>query len=440
MIRSTRSDRPSRASTEARSARPCTASSGRPSVARAARTVASRAALEWRASRPPLRSTALPLLRARALICTSASGRDSKITPSTPRGQDSRVSSRPASSSRRRSTRPRGSGRAATARTPAAISCSLAGLRRRRWKAAGLMVPCAAARSRALAARMASASARRPAASASSTRLRVAPELTARVWAAARAATACPRTGCSAGSSGAASGLAPNRVPTGSPARMRSRMRGSRPEASTTATPRSAARRAAPTLLAMPPRPRPLRPARSTSSAEPKGTSPTGVALGSRAGLLVWRADTSDSSTSRSASRCMATRAERWSLSLKTGVRPSAGRSSSRVDTVSFSLSTGTAFMARRASRVRLRLAWRVASEKSSSVSSTWAAGKPRRPRPSAYSDISSPWPTAALACLSARALGWRPRRRAPRPTAPEDTSRGWQPRAPMAATASMSP
>ena len=67
------------------------------------------ALLERAASLPPLSNSPLPERMASEAICGSASGRDSKITSSTPSGDVTRVSSRPEEISVRETTRPRGS-------------------------------------------------------------------------------------------------------------------------------------------------------------------------------------------------------------------------------------------------------------------------------------------------------------------------------------------
>ena len=58
------------------------------------------ASLVQRASRPPLRRAPFPERIAKEAICIRASGRASKITPTTPRGTDTRSRRRPSSSSR----------------------------------------------------------------------------------------------------------------------------------------------------------------------------------------------------------------------------------------------------------------------------------------------------------------------------------------------------
>ena len=69
---------------------PCSASTWRASSASAR--------LLCRASRPPFSTTALPLFQPSPVICTSASGRASNTTPSTPSGQVMRSSTRSLSS------------------------------------------------------------------------------------------------------------------------------------------------------------------------------------------------------------------------------------------------------------------------------------------------------------------------------------------------------
>ena len=77
---------------------------------------ATSAAFVCAASLPPLRMTAFADLSASALICTAASGRDSKITQSTPIGHGTRPAE-PASCSVARCTTPTGSASARTSST-----------------------------------------------------------------------------------------------------------------------------------------------------------------------------------------------------------------------------------------------------------------------------------------------------------------------------------
>jgi len=74
------------------------------------------------ASDPPLSSTALLDFRHRVEIWTSASGRDSKMTPMTPIGLDTRYKSSPGSSSVVRRVWPTGSGRSIRLLIPATTS------------------------------------------------------------------------------------------------------------------------------------------------------------------------------------------------------------------------------------------------------------------------------------------------------------------------------
>ena len=62
--------------------------------------VSKRARLVFKASLPPFKREQLPLFKQSELICTSASGRDSNITPITPMGQDTLYNSSPSSSLR----------------------------------------------------------------------------------------------------------------------------------------------------------------------------------------------------------------------------------------------------------------------------------------------------------------------------------------------------
>ena len=73
------------------------------------------------ASEPPFRITALPDFRASEATCGTTSGRDSKITPTTPSGHDSLYSTKPSSSSVAASCRPEDPGDAATSRICVAI-------------------------------------------------------------------------------------------------------------------------------------------------------------------------------------------------------------------------------------------------------------------------------------------------------------------------------
>ena len=106
-------------------------------------------------SDPPLSMAQLPLLMQSVEIWTMASGRASKITPMTPMGQVTRLSTRPWSSSRRSSTRPTGSGSETRLSMPAHTSASLCSSNSRRLRTAGAtFASSAAARSLALAAKI----------------------------------------------------------------------------------------------------------------------------------------------------------------------------------------------------------------------------------------------------------------------------------------------
>ncbi len=172
---------------------------------------------------------------------------------------------------------------------------------------------------------------------------------------------------------------------------IRSRTWGVRPLAMMAVRPAAVTMRAASSLEAMPPRPRPLPPwAWARICSVMAGTTGMRVAAGS-AGLRSKRPSTSERRTRRSASMWVMRRAESLSLSPKmrsfeaapAACDDSAGRSSSRVETVSFSLTMGMTPSERRAWRVRRRLAWRVGSRKSSSVRRTWAMRQPRRSKAS---------------------------------------------------------
>ena len=160
--------------------------SGTPAASLACFITSKSARLERIASRPPLRSTALPLLRHRPAICTSASGRDSKITPTTPIGQLTRERISPSASSVRSCSCPMGSSICASARRPAHTSSSLPWSNFSRFSA-GAERPSAfaASRSCAFAAKIASL----PSCSASAT-ARSAPSRTC-AEDAARAKLAC---------------------------------------------------------------------------------------------------------------------------------------------------------------------------------------------------------------------------------------------------------
>lgn len=62
------------------------ASAGTPADAAASLRMRNSACIECRASRPPLKATALPDFRHSDMICGTTSGRDSNITPSMPMG------------------------------------------------------------------------------------------------------------------------------------------------------------------------------------------------------------------------------------------------------------------------------------------------------------------------------------------------------------------
>ena len=137
---------------------------GIPSTASVARVITSaRIRLEFAASDPPLSSTALPDFRHSAAIWTSASGRDSKMTPTTPMGTVTRNNSRPWSSSVARCVCQSGSGWPATERTMSRAVSNLPLRRSRRATRGSLISPLAASvvaasQSRVLAAMMSSRS------------------------------------------------------------------------------------------------------------------------------------------------------------------------------------------------------------------------------------------------------------------------------------------
>ena len=166
-------------------------SAGRPTFSAAARRASHRARLVLMASRPPLSSTALPLLRAREAICTRASGRLSKITPMTPMGQVMRYILRPSVSSRLRVVWPMGSGRPARARRPAVTAASFSSANFRRPSRGAARLSCSAlARSALLAAKISAWRASSSSAMASRAAFRVSISDAASVHAARRASWA----------------------------------------------------------------------------------------------------------------------------------------------------------------------------------------------------------------------------------------------------------
>ncbi len=90
-----------------------------------------------RASLPPLSTMAFPLFTASDAICTSASGRLSKINAMRPIGQLILRSSRPSSRRRASRTFPTGSGISRRSRIPDSTSCSFFSSKRRRFKSGG---------------------------------------------------------------------------------------------------------------------------------------------------------------------------------------------------------------------------------------------------------------------------------------------------------------
>ena len=80
------------------------------------------AVLERMDSLPPRRTQTLPARKVRLAASEVTLGRDSKMMAMTPRGTETRLTSRPLSRVWEASVRPTGSGRAATSRTPLAMS------------------------------------------------------------------------------------------------------------------------------------------------------------------------------------------------------------------------------------------------------------------------------------------------------------------------------
>ena len=144
-IRSISPWRRSSAATSSRDATSEIASGGMTPPADSAPCIAATsAAFVCAASLPPLRMTAFADLSASALICTAASGRDSKITQSTPIGHDTRYSSSPASSSVARCTTPTGSASARTSSTFRSIPSNFAPSTSSRLSSGALATPAAA--------------------------------------------------------------------------------------------------------------------------------------------------------------------------------------------------------------------------------------------------------------------------------------------------------
>ena len=183
------------------------------------------------ASRPPLSRAPLPERMASEAICITASGRASKITPTTPSGTLRRSSTSPSSSSVWSWRRPSGSSRAATWRTPSMAPSSLAASSlRRATRGAARPSAAAASRSARFAARISSRSASRASAMASRAPRRSAPL----VWASPVAArrTAAARANSSGEGSGTAAsegrGVGETAIPPSSDPPSRSESRGDR--------------------------------------------------------------------------------------------------------------------------------------------------------------------------------------------------------------------
>eukprot|EP00756_Hemistasia_phaeocysticola_P018443 Hpha_TRINITY_DN15594_c2_g3::TRINITY_DN15594_c2_g3_i1::g.107773::m.107773 len=149
------------------------------------------------ASLPHLSSTPLPDFTASEAIWRAASGRASKMMPSTPSGTVTRRSTSPSESSRLISVAPMGSGRRATSRTPVTVVSSLDPLKTRRACSAGATPAdgsLAALMSSSLAASMAPRCFVTASAIARSAALRCSRDSVASSRAALRAAAAVERT------------------------------------------------------------------------------------------------------------------------------------------------------------------------------------------------------------------------------------------------------
>ena len=110
--------------------------------------------LEWRASLPPRKITAFPVLKHSADASTVTLGRASKIMPITPSGTRSLAIINPASLRHARSTFPIGSGKLTTCLSPVAISWMRSAVSRSR--STNLTGTCGFSKSCALAANISS--------------------------------------------------------------------------------------------------------------------------------------------------------------------------------------------------------------------------------------------------------------------------------------------
>ena len=99
-----------------------TALAGSPAPAPLSSRTCAMARLDWMASLPPRRMTALAALRQRPAASAVTLGRDSYMKTTTPMGTATFCSRNPFGRVRSSSTRPTGSGRAATSRRPLAIA------------------------------------------------------------------------------------------------------------------------------------------------------------------------------------------------------------------------------------------------------------------------------------------------------------------------------
>ena len=136
----------------------CTLPAGIPACSAASRSTRAISVLEWMASLPPLRRTALPDFRQRPMASAVTLGRASYTMPMTPRGTRIFVTVRPFGSVPPPRMVPTGSGRAATWRSPSAMPASRSCVSSRRSSMDSFMCPALPASiSPAFAARIVSA-------------------------------------------------------------------------------------------------------------------------------------------------------------------------------------------------------------------------------------------------------------------------------------------
>mmetsp|Transcript_21512 Transcript_21512/g.66726 ORF Transcript_21512/g.66726 Transcript_21512/m.66726 type:complete len:314 (-) Transcript_21512:875-1816(-) len=218
-------------------------------------------AFDFSASRPPFSNKPLPLRSASAAICGSESGRDSKITMSTPIGTDSFVSSTPSDSSMRDSTLPIGSSCSASERMPATSVSIFADVSCRRFiSGPASCFMRSRSRSAALAARISARCLSSPSATACSTCVRSSVVRFTRARDPSRHARACAATAGPTSLAFSCSrigvGSSTNRVPDILPSKTFAIAPGFAPLVTMTAgTPQSIARIAASIFACIPPRP-----------------------------------------------------------------------------------------------------------------------------------------------------------------------------------------